>query len=209
MAFVQSTCVQAAGDAHNHKQDFPASSTEVAGESRRAAAKQRGRDSTLHGSSIVHCDSGMSGLAGAIKHLAACRGRTYFSLDHGDQASPRPRGTAWWRPASSETAILRDSHLRREKLLEKIFFFLGKNLFHFASAVEQHQASLACLVKSQEWERVLPLRDYCCLENGCDQRPLAWPVIKMKKKTYTKYKGKPRQMFHVKGSQWCNSSSQC
>lgn len=48
MVSTQSTCVRAVGDAHNHKQDFPASNTEVAGkeqESSSQVARKRGRES--------------------------------------------------------------------------------------------------------------------------------------------------------------------
>lgn len=120
-----------AGDAHNRKQDFPASSTEVAGKSRRAAAKHGERAtprSTAAAASIVILaeNTGVSGLAGAIKHLLVRRGGTYFSLARGDQASPRPSDSAWRRSASSETEIPRGSHLRREKLLKKTFFGGGR-----------------------------------------------------------------------------------
>lgn len=68
-------------------------------------------------------NTGVSGLAGAIKHLLARRGGTYFSLARGDQASPQPNDSAWRRSASSETEIPRGSHLGREKLLKKTYFF--------------------------------------------------------------------------------------
>lgn len=136
---MQSTCVRVAGDAHNRKQDFPASSAEVAGKSRRAAAKHQERETprfTAAASSIVIPaeNTGVSGLAGAIKHLLARRGGTYFSLARGDQASPRPNDSAWRRSASSETEIPRGSHLGREKLLKKTFFW-GEKMYHFASVV--------------------------------------------------------------------------
>lgn len=170
---MQSTCVRVAGNAHNRKQDFPASSTEVAGKSRRAAAKHREREtprSTAAASSSIVIpaeNTGVSGLAGAIKHLLARRGGTYFSLARGDQASHRPSDSAWRRSASSETEIPRGSHLRREKLLKKTFFF-GKN-----ESLCQRCRTATCVsglaVNSHKRERALPLLYFCLLENGCDQ----------------------------------------